>query len=156
MAYPGGEYSQAHIEELKKLDVLYARTASQSNNFDIPDNLLAWNPTCHYASDKLGELTKSFLDNDNKLKLFNIYGHSYELENPVLKYNWETFEIWCQKISNKPDIWYATNGEIAEYLEAYQKIFITENSVENRSDTNICLLINSKPVKLLANECYVL
>ena len=51
--------------------------------------------------------------------LFYIWGHSYEFDD---KNNWERLEEICEKLANRDDIWYATNIEIYEYVEAYNSL----------------------------------
>lgn len=116
MAYPGGIYTEKHIQELRSLGVLYARTVNITKDFKLPTELLAWHPTCQYYNENIDELTDRFLEDSQDDKLFYIYGHSYELENPDLRYGWERFEELCRRLSGRSDIWYATNGEIAKYI----------------------------------------
>ena len=54
----------------------------------------------------------------------NIY--NIEFDN---KDNWDRLEKICEKISRKDDIWYATNIEIYDYIQAYNAlIFRADNS----------------------------
>ena len=48
-----------------------------------------------------------------------IWGHSYEFNNND---NWELIEEICQKLANNDEIWYATNIEIYDYVEAYKRL----------------------------------
>lgn len=126
MAFPGGEYTEAHIRELEALGVLYARTVHFTCSFALPDRLLEMHPTCHYGYEGIDGLIRSFCADDGggeneKLKLFHIMGHSYELEQRDERYNWAAFEKICVHLSGRDDIWYATNGEIAAFLAARQR-----------------------------------
>lgn len=51
--------------------------------------------------------------------LFYLWGHSYEFESDE---NWDVIEAFADIISNKSDIWYATNIEIYEYVNAYKQL----------------------------------
>lgn len=53
------------------------------------------------------------------LKLFYLWGHSYEFEQHN---NWEVIRAFCEKMSGKKDIWYATNIEIVDYLNASRQL----------------------------------
>lgn len=118
LAYPGGIYSKEHIEALNKTDILYARTTDVTHSFELPKKRLAWNPTCKYDDPKLNVLIDNFLNyNGYEPILFYIYGHSYELTRKGFPYNWESFESSLIKLSGRDDVWYATNIEIAEWLD---------------------------------------
>ena len=56
------------------------------------------------------------------LKIFYIWGHSYELEDVAY---WERMEEFCKKISGRDDIFYGTNREV---FELQQKVRETEGS----------------------------
>lgn len=118
MAFPGGEYTEAHIKELETLGVLYARTTKCTYSFELPQRLLETHITCQYAAEEIDRLIKFFCepDKDGELKIFHIMGHSYELTQQDHRWNWEAFEKICMTLSGRDDIWYATNGEIADFL----------------------------------------
>ena len=59
-------------------------------------------------------------------KLFSMWGHSYEFDEPN---GWETIEAFCEKMGGHEDIWYATNIEIYDYLDAAERI---RSSVDGR------------------------
>lgn len=59
-------------------------------------------------------------EQDDKIKLFHIMGHSYELEQPDERYGWAAFERICSRLGGRDDIWYATNGEVAAFLAKTQ------------------------------------
>ena len=47
-----------------------------------------------------------------------VWGHSYEFTD---KDNWEVMEEFCKLVSNKEDIWYATNIEIVDYMDVVNR-----------------------------------
>ena len=52
-------------------------------------------------------------------RLFYIWGHSYEFDRND---NWDRIEEICEKLGGREDIWYATNIEIYECVEAYKRL----------------------------------
>lgn len=52
-------------------------------------------------------------------RLFYIWGYSFEFERDN---NRELLENICIKLSNKSDIWYATNMEVYNYVQAYNAL----------------------------------
>ena len=51
--------------------------------------------------------------------MFYLWGHSYEFDR---NNNWDVIEKFAEFVGNKDDIWYATNGEIYDYLKACEQL----------------------------------
>ncbi len=145
MAYPNGPFNDKVIEILKLCGIAYSRTTISTQNFEFPDNWLAWNPTCHYMNPKLMELANAFLD-DSKVKhwqqkaprLFYLWGHSYEFNDYD---NWNIIEEFASLVGNRDDIWYATNIEIYNYVKAFASLVFGAdgNTVYNPSVYDVYL-----------------
>ncbi len=137
MAYPDsgirafgnfGNYDEVK-QYLKELDIAYSRTLGGDNNsFLLPDDFHAWMPTAHHNNPNILEYIDEFLNLDlspdtyyarRMSRLFYIWGHSYEFDN---NNNWEHIEEICKKLANRDEIWYATNIEICDYVEAYKSL----------------------------------
>ncbi len=120
-AYPGGgiNYNKAVAELIKnKTSVKYARTIVHSYNFDVQKDLYVFKPTISLTKNKerLLTLCEEFLNNSSdKLQLFYIWGHSYELD---VEDDWEFFEQVCQTLAGREDIYYCTNIEAFEYINS--------------------------------------
>jgi hypothetical protein len=104
------------------------------------------------------ELADLFLstetDGETEPKLFYVWGHSYEFNDNG---NWEIIENFAEKIGNKKDVWYATNIEVYEYIEAYRHILYSNDgkTVYNPSGKDIYVSVNGKSVILLAGKTRV-
>ena len=137
MAYPDsgikmnqpGAADYAKIREyLADLGVAYSRTLGGDNDsFDLPIDPYAWMPTAHHNNphifefiDKFNELCEDKLYISCKTaKLFYIWGHSYEFDR---NNNWDRIEEIAAKLGGREDVWYATNIEIHDYIEAYKSL----------------------------------
>jgi peptidoglycan/xylan/chitin deacetylase (PgdA/CDA1 family) len=113
-AYPnGGVNNDDRVEALirNNTGVKYARTITSSYSFDMPTNLLRYNPTIGATNyDKLFELADEFIAlAPDTPKLFYIWGHSYSFD---VDGSWDRFEEFCKKISGHDDIFYGTNREV--------------------------------------------
>ena len=159
-AYPAGKYNEETVELVADLGFSYARTVDATNSFALPESWLALNPTCHHGSPELQSLikrfTKPFKETDptywiSSPKLFYVWGHSYELSE---KDNWEVVENFCEIMGRQKDVWFATNGEIYKYLEAFDRLIfsIDLSFVENPTSTDVYLKINGKKVVATAKE----
>ena len=56
------------------------------------------------------------------LRLMYVWGHSYEFDD---KDNWHVIEEFCEYMGGREDIWYATNIEIINYMEAAERLKFT-------------------------------
>lgn len=136
MAYPdSGIRSMSDVTSydsirryLKDLDIVYARTLGKDNDgFRLPDDWYAWMPTAHHSNPDMMQYIDRFvnLDMDKEYsarrcpRLFYIWGHSYEFKNND---NWGLLEDICKGLSGKSDVWYATNIEIYNYVNAYNSL----------------------------------
>lgn len=121
MAYPMGTTSDEVVDVLRACGISYSRTTKQTEKFDIPTDWLRLPSTCHHNNPRLMELAKKFVEDPvNRMPLlFYVWGHSYEFD---INNNWDKIETFCEYIGGKDDIWYATNIEIYEYIEAYGRL----------------------------------
>lgn len=137
MAYPDsgitlmgnfGSYEMVK-QYLTELDIAYSRTLGGDNNlFMLPDDFHAWMPSAHHDNPKILEYVDEFIALDvpkipnparRVPRLLYIWGHSYEFDRND---NWEHIEEICKKLSDNEEIWYATNIEIYDYVDAYKRL----------------------------------
>lgn len=121
MAYPFGTFDDGVVECVKRAGLVYARTVISSHQFEIPSDWLRLEATCHHNDPKLKELTEQFVTEKPKWRswLFYLWGHSYEFE---ANDNWNVIEEFAEKVGNRSDIWYATNIEIYDYVQAWKRL----------------------------------
>lgn len=114
MAYPcGGENNNDRVAEIirKNTGIKLARTITSTNNFELQENLLRFNPTVYYVDDNLENVVDAFLSTDGSSpSLLYIWGHSYEMDAEYI--TWEKFESICQRLAFHNDIFYGTNKEV--------------------------------------------
>lgn len=121
MAYAMGSFDDRVAEVVRACGILYSRTTVASHNFDIPKDWLQLPPTCHHADPELMPLLEAFLADEAKwgCRLFYLWGHSYEFEGAD---NWHVIEEFAARAGGHDDVWYATNIEIFEYIEACRQL----------------------------------
>jgi hypothetical protein len=104
---------------------------------------MEWKATCHHNDPKLMEYADYIVElkKPQYLKLMYVWGHSYEFED---RDNWNVIEEFCRKAGGRDDIWYATNIEIIDYMEAAKNLrFSCDYSmVENPAATSVWLNLN--------------
>lgn len=157
-AYPFGRYNEVSTELLEKIGIYYARTIRETFSFELPENFLVWNPTCHILSEKRDELLRKFFSSQtgnplSSLKLFYVWGHGYEL---TIADAWESFETFLEELSGHSDIWYATNLEIVHYMRAVSRLeYSTDRSiVYNPSAESVWINLNGKNVEIKGGDVY--
>lgn len=150
MAYACGKYNSSVTEMLRHCGIDYARTTIATHSFALPTNWLELSPTCHHNDARLFELVDSFINTEehsyfwrNKPMLFFLWGHSFEFKNND---NWDVIEKFGEKIGGRDDIWYATNGEIFSYVQAFNRLHFSTNLeyIENPSAIDVYVNIIGK------------
>ena len=122
-AWPYGHYDEKTKEILRLAGYHYARAVETTDAFGIPDDFLEWKGTAHHNNEKLMALAEDFCSNEGfgfHKKLFYVWGHSYEF---AINNSWDMIEAFCKYMDeHREGIWFATNIEIAEYVEAYRRL----------------------------------
>ena len=121
MAYPYGTYNDRVVEVLRACGIVYSRTTEATKKFNIPTDWLRMPSTCHHNYPQLMALAEKFVSDKESRdpRLFYLWGHSYEFERDD---NWGVIEEFAEFMGNRDEVWYATNIEIYEYVEAFRKL----------------------------------
>lgn len=162
MAYAYNGFNADIKRAIADLGVAYARTTLSTHTFAVPEDWLELNPTCHHRETELIPLADKFfggtpLDEFKHREpwLFYIWGHSYEFDDDG---NWDLIEgIGKRAKENAADIWFATNIEIYEYVQAYRRLVFSLDGerVQNPSALPVWLEIRGKTYKIGAGESVV-
>ena len=149
---------------LKDLDIAYVRTlAGDNNRFRLPEDWYAWMPTAHHENPALMDYIDEFLSLDLSSmyisgrfpRLFYLWGHSYEFERNG---NWDRLETICEKLGGNKDIWYATNMEIYEYVEAFRNLIRSADGkmIYNPALFTVWFDVDGKPYSVKSGETITL
>ena len=124
----------------------------------MPADWLRLPATCHHNSAKLMELARTFAETQddsnfmrNKPMLFYLWGHSYEFDRND---NWAHMEAICQKFAGNEELWFATNIEIYDYVQAYKSLRYSADghTVYNPTLLTIWLDADGKPYCIQSGE----
>jgi len=153
MAYPFGTYNDGVVACLASCDVAYCRTVQSTRRFDIPQDWLTLHPTCHHNDPQLMQLCDAFLRDEANWnsKLFYLWGHSYEFE---ANGNWQVIRDFAAKMGGHADVWYATNIEVVDYVNAYRSLMVSADgsTVHNPTAVRIWLEEDGKPLAVAPGE----
>ncbi len=148
LAYPNGSYSKDIMTLLPMLGIRYGRVVHTTGGFSMPDNFLEWKGTCHHNQDLL-ERGKEFvaLFKTQYLYMMYVWGHSYEFTD---RDNWQVMEDFCAMVAGREDIWYATNIEIVDYMDAAGRLQFTAagDKVYNPNACSIWLEVAHEKVEI--------
>ncbi len=139
-AYPFGTFTQDVKEALRLAGYQGARTVRSTHAFDLPEDPLAWDPTCHHNDPRLMELADEFIRSAPRFPrpmLFYVWGHGYEFDDLG---NWDRMEKLLETLSAHADsIWFATNGEILSCLQAWRRLEYSADGslIRNPSATDV-------------------
>ena len=122
--YPYGSYSKDAIDVARLCGFEYARLATSNPSFLLPasNKWLEWQPTSHLIYGDIDALLDKFINEQNLYYhgwLFYAWAHSFEF---LPEGEWEKLEEKFKKVAHRDDIWYATNIEIHDYVEAYRSL----------------------------------
>lgn len=170
MAYPdsgvtnfvNADYSYEKVKNyLTELDIAYSRTLGGDNGrFFLPDDWHAWVPTSHHNNDNLFGWIDIFLKLDmsenmyiasRRSRLLYVWGHSFEFDS---NNNWDRGEEICKRLGGHDDIWYATNIEIYDYVNAYNSLIYSADNTKIYNPTlkTIWLDIDKKLYEIKPGE----
>jgi len=153
MAYPFGTYNDDVISALRACGIVYSRTVISTNDFRIPNDWMRLTATCHHDSPELKGLAKKFVEDKvtRTPYLFYLWGHSYEFEE---NRNWNVIEEFAKFVGNRDDIWYATNIEIYDYIDAYSRLIFSVDGrrVKNPSGMTVYFEYDGNIIEVKAGE----
>ena len=150
MAYPFGCFTDEQVEILRSCGIVYSRTPRATHGFRFPSDWLKLDPTCHHNDEKLFELADEFLHAEpdwDLSNMFYVWGHTYEFDRDD---NWDRIEKFCEYVSGKDDVWYATNIEIYDYVKAYESLITSYDGkiIYNPSAADVWVSVDRKTYKI--------
>lgn len=152
MSYPYGTYNEDVIKALPLLGIEYSRTVKSHGSFSLPENFLAWHPTCHHRQNMLDKAVEFQNTKPTAaMPLFYVWGHSFEFDREG---NWDLMEEFCKRVSGDENVWYATNIEILDYVTALRnlKFSADKKMVMNTASIPLWIGVDGEPVEIGAGK----
>ena len=123
----------------KKCGFEYARISEETLSFKPQTDYHRWKATVFHLDVALENLAKDFISTDEELALFQIVGHSYDLDTENM---WDEIESIFKEISSQSDILPMTTIEIIDYLKAMEQVEFTNSHIKNYSEKALWFLVN--------------
>ncbi len=147
MSYPFGSYDERVIALCRAAGMEYSRTTKATGGFGLPQDFLAWHPTCHHNGNIMEKLDAFYSgEKYGSLRLFYVWGHSYEFENG----GWPLIEEFAKAAAHREDTWYATNIEIVDYIAAMRalRVGVDRTTMYNPSAIKVWFSLDNEPVSV--------
>jgi peptidoglycan/xylan/chitin deacetylase (PgdA/CDA1 family) len=160
LAYPFGTYNDRILALLSELGIKYARTATDSHAFSVPDTFLQWQPSCHHH--RAMELGQQFIaSTDSSLQVFAVWGHSYELDGFMTadpSKDWGYMEAFCQLWHEQAGVYCTTAIDLFEYLGALSQLnYLPDtNTLLNSSARSLWVAWQAGAMEVLPGQALVL
>ena len=148
-AVPFDYYSELIESCVKRCGFEYARISEERHSFVPQNDYYKWKATVFHTDSELLNLTQQFLATDEELALFQIVGHSYDLDIENL---WDRIESIFFEIYSQKNILPMTTIEIIEYLQAMDKVEITESYIKNTSNIDLWFSVDGTPFEVRVND----
>ena len=114
-AVPFDYYSERIENCVRKSGFSYARISEESRSFTPQTDYYNWKATVFHTDPELEKLTRQFIESDQELAIFQIVGHSYDLDVEDM---WDRIENVFRQIAAHDEILPMTTIEIVEYLKS--------------------------------------
>ncbi len=141
-AYSYGMFNDENVDILRMCGVVYGRTINNTYSFALPTDWLRLQPSCHHNSAELFDLTEKFVNKtpDRDPYFFYVWGHSYEFDE---KNNWDRIEDLFNRVGNRDDVWYCTNIEAYDYINAFNNLVYSADGgmIHNPTATDIWVIV---------------
>lgn len=145
-AVPFDYYSELIESCVKQSGFSYARISEESHSFIPQTDYYKWKATVFHTDSEPEKLTQQFLETNENLAVFQIAGHSYDLDIENL---WDRVENVFVQISSQKNIVPLTTIEIVEYLQAMEKAEITEKYIKNNSNISLWFSVCGKAYEIM-------
>jgi hypothetical protein len=142
-ALPFRYYDQRIADCAKACGFEYSRMSEFSLTYAPCPDWYYWKTGVYHIMPELKSFVQGFLETDQELAVCQIVGHSYDLDTENL---WQTMEDICDAVSRREDIWKCTNLELVRYLKAMEQAEVSEELIQNHSDTLLWFWIDGEKV----------
>ncbi|MCD8391162.1 MAG: polysaccharide deacetylase family protein [Firmicutes bacterium] len=143
LSYPNGSYTDEIKAALPACGIEYSRVVGSTDDFAMPRDLYEWTATCHHSHNLMQNAERfAALQKRQYLYMMYVWGHSYEFDRDNI---WDLIESFCEYIGGRDDIWYATNIEIVDYMNAARnlKYSASGDMVYNPSALSVWITVDS-------------
>lgn len=121
---PYGDVGPLAQDVIRAYGLAYFRKIGNSRKFDLPQDWLQFQATCHHKDPELMELASQFAEKPVRFAptMFCVGGHTWEFDT---RDTWYIIEEFTDYMANRENVWYATIGEICDYTLAFRQLIFS-------------------------------
>lgn len=143
------------VETARACGICYGRTTRRSYDcVGLPADFMTWDAACSYVQPELDGVVDKFLAPIESYRdpyLLYVWGHGYEATGRAA---WGTLERFLDRVSGKADVWYASNIEVYNYVEALRSVVYSASGdyLYNPSRLDVWLEVDGRAVRIRSGE----
>lgn len=143
------------VETARACGICYGRTTRRSYDcVGLPADFMTWDAACSYVQPELNGVVDKFLAPIGRYSepyLLYVWGHGYEATG---RNAWATLEGFLDRVSGCDDVWYASNIEVYDYVQAVRSLVYsaTGDYLYNPSRLDVWMQIDGRPVCVPSGE----
>lgn len=148
-AVPFLYYSGEIADCARQTGFAYARVSEVTNDYSVPTDPYFWRGSKFHWDDDLEDHVRGFLDTDQELALFQLVGHSYDLDVLDL---WDRMESILRLVASSPDVAPMTNLDLVRYTAAMSEALICDEYIANHSPMDLWFRAGERVILLHPGE----
>lgn len=127
----------------------YVRLPTESRLFNTDYDFFHWKPTIFHLQRDLEGCFNQFENTSQELALFQLVGHSYDLD---VENAWKTVENLFARVADNSHMVSLKTIEAVRYITAMRKFSVKNNVLTNESDLELWFDVNGDKISLKPNE----
>jgi len=144
-AVPFSYYSDLIADCARDTGFAYARMSEFSGSYMPCSDWYHWKTGIFHLDPGLEDFVDGFFATAQELAVCQIVGHSYDLEAEDL---WDTMEGILARMAAAEEVWSCTNLELVRYLQAMQRLEISDSAISNPGKQVLWLGLEDEILKL--------
>lgn len=142
-------------EAARACGICYGRTTRRAFGcVGLPRDFLAWDAACSYVQPELEGVLGTFLSPIPRYTepyLLYVWGHGYEA---TMRGAWGTLESFLDRVAGHDDVWYASNIEVYDYVNAARSLVYSGSGdyLQNLRSVDVWLQVDGRPLRIPAGE----
>lgn len=146
-AFPFGDYTPLLLDLMPTWGFRYSRVVPATGDLRLPGDFFVWRSSAHHSG-ALPIAQALVSAAPTSMSLLYVWGHSWELDANQPNNGWQYMSDLCALIGHRDDVWYATVGDLTDYLKAVRSLEISASEVHNPSSLSVWVKRAGEPIEV--------